>query len=422
MLTVLTEPTIILPPSKSAANRALVLAFLSMGIDGTERVWKGISQYPRPLPDDIHLMYEALKTLAASHSPSAAPILQVGAAGTVLRFLLPIVALHRTEPVRFAGSCRLFQRPLTPLLKALARAGASWQTEVDGGLLMPPKLVPDNLEFDIDGSMSSQFISGLAMSVAGLPRGGIIRWKSGVASRHYLHLTKLWLERFGCQTSLNDNSIEIQGGLKHKTQKDEEQTEICGDWSAAAVVFCAAAILEKELEAGPLDDADGQPDAAILKLLKTVGCSWRFDGLRCTFTGRLNGAIDADLFDCPDLAPPLAALAVFAPEVSCLRGLDTLPHKESDRLLGIEKLVEWLGGRTELLSSTSLKIYPLQAVTSHKSQLAEEPFDPMDDHRLAFAAAIGALKTGGTILNLECVNKSWPTFNTKLHPNGSNLD
>ncbi|MCL1908311.1 MAG: hypothetical protein FWG12_02965 [Holophagaceae bacterium] len=382
------------------------MAFLSEGMDGAERVWDGLRESSFPLADDIRLMYEALVSLTACHSPLAT--LDVGAAGTVLRFLLPLAALHCDEPVRFSGSMRLFQRPLAPLLEALAKFGTAWKKDKNGGLLIPPESKPDYLELEVDGSLSSQFISGLAMSSAALSGGGIIRWKSDVVSRPYLSLTKLWLERFGCRASLLDNSFEVQGGLKYRTQKVEDGVEINGDWSAAAVAFCVAAVMGKDLKVGPLDNTDGQPDVAVLEILKKVGCSWRINNGECHFDGRLDEAVNADLLGCPDLAPPLAALAVFAPGVSILRGLRALPNKESDRLGGIINLVEWLGGRAELLPGPSLKIYP--ALLSKKSPVAAMPFDPMDDHRLAFAAAIGSLKVGGTVLNMECVNKSWPGF------------
>jgi 3-phosphoshikimate 1-carboxyvinyltransferase len=207
---------------------------------------------------------------------------------------------------------------------------------------------------------------------------------------------------------LLDNSFEVQGGLKYRTQKVEDAGKIGGDWSAAAVAFCVAAVMGKDLKVGPLDNTDGQPDVAVLEILKKVGCAWRINNGECHFDGCLDEAVNADLLGCPDLAPPLAALAVFAPGVSILRGLRALPNKESDRLGGIINLVEWLGGRAELLPGPSLKIYP--ALLSKKSPVAAKPFDPMDDHRLAFAAAIGSLKVGGTILNMECVNKSWPGF------------
>jgi 5-enolpyruvylshikimate-3-phosphate synthase len=105
----------------------------------------------------------------------------------------------------------------------------------------------------------------------------------------------------------------------------------------------------------------------------------------------------------------LAAATAFAPSVSTLGGLHTLPHKESDRLDGCIKLVEWLGARPEMLDGSILRIHGRKrGQTGSKDPMA--PFDPQGDHRMAFAAAIGAMRLGGTILSPSCVNKSFPGF------------
>ncbi|MDR0499184.1 MAG: hypothetical protein LBH03_05565 [Holophagales bacterium] len=401
-----------LPSSKSVLNRILTLASLAKG---KSIIYKyHLQQHAK----DVHIMHNALSALnikstfqdsnlhitgAGFHSPSA-PI-QVGSAGTVLRFLLPLTALHCINPVEFSGSERLFERPLRPLLDALNRLGAVWQPKPNGGLLIPPKTVPKTIDLEIDSTLSSQFTSGLAMSIAGLPNGGTLRWTKPTVSHNYLSLTNIWLRHFKRETSLKQNSIEIPGGSL-------EPVSACipGDWSAAAVFFCAAAILEIKTEIFPLNFKDGQPDAAILSILGDVGSTWRFEGDHCHFKGRLDSGIKADLIDCPDLAPILAATAALAPGISELKGLNTLPHKESNRLQGAINLVKWLGGKAEELPNFALRIYPKNSPPTPISDEPFEAFDPMDDHRMAFAAALGSLRSGGTVLNPNCVSKSFPNF------------
>jgi 3-phosphoshikimate 1-carboxyvinyltransferase len=396
------------PLSKSDANRALVLASLA----GGKSVFGGFDATRSA--DDIRLMWEALGALGAGvffrqgelcvlggNLCNSVSSVMVGSAGTVLRFLLPLVALHCSGPVRFVGSDRLFERPLRPLIDALEKIGAAWREEVGGGLLIPSKRGLDYVEMEIDGSLSSQFVSGAALAIGGLPKGGAIRLLGAPVSRGYLSLSKLWLERFGCKAAVGDDFFEAKGnGLRPVSAR------LLGDWSAGAVFFCAAAVLGGGVAVSPLDCLDGQPDAAILSILENVGCTWHFEGERCYFRGQLNGGIRADLIGCPDLAPLLAVTAVFAPGDSELWGLDTLRGKECDRLACSVDLVGWLGGRAELLSETAMRISPRRADAPGPSV----PFDPRGDHRMAFAAAIGGLRLGGELLNPGCVGKSFPGF------------
>jgi len=402
-------PIIELPSSKSILNRILTLASL---VNGKSTIYNYNLLHHA---EDVHTMQNALSSLntnfafhhgdlqitgTTSHI-ALAPI-HAASAGTVLRFLLPLVALHCANPVEFSGSKRLFERPLTPLLNVLNTLGAVWQPKSNGGLLLPPKTAPKNIDLKIDSSLSSQFISGMAMAIAGLPNGGILRWTPPLVSQEYLLLTNQWLRRFKRETCISSNSLEIPNG-----SLEPISLHLPGDWGAAAVFFCAAAIMDRKVELFPLNPNDGQPDAAILSILESVGSTWCFEGDHCHFEGHLNSGIKADLINCPDLAPVLAATATFAPDVSDLRGLKTLPHKESDRLRGAIDLVKWLGGQAIEMPDYTLKIYP---ENSTALPVLDEPFDPKDDHRMVFAAALGTLRNGGTILNPNCVSKSFPNF------------
>jgi 3-phosphoshikimate 1-carboxyvinyltransferase len=407
------------------ANRALVLASLAKG----ESRISGLP--PDGLPDDVAAMFGALRALGAGmgfadgrlrvyggarFAPAGA--LDVGAAGTALRFLLPLAALHCKGPVRFIGAKRLFERPLAPLLDALASCGASWCAGAapqdhgsggsGGGLLVPPTEGPSRVDLEIDGSLSSQFASGLAMAAAGLPGGGAIRWAGPAASWSYLALTRSLLEAFGCPARLSEGSFVVPGGALRPAD-----VEVPGDWSAAAPFFCAAAVLGRRVEAFPLDPSDGQADRAVLDILDECGSSWAFSGGACVFDGRLGRGVQADLSDCPDLAPALTAVAAAAPGPSELRGLGGLPHKESDRLRGIARLVAWAGGRAEERPGPALVIRPAPKATAPliaKASPPPAPFDPHGDHRMAFAAAVCALRNGGEVLDRVCVAKSFPGF------------
>ncbi len=391
------------PGSKSATNRALLLAAQGRGVSflagGLEA-------------EDTHWMREALRSLdipvlesAAGWEihgggrPRAKGLLWLGASGSTLRFLLPWLALQADGPVVLRGESRLFERPLGPLLEAVQTLGARWEGRADGGCLNPVAASPQHLEAGIDAGRSSQFVTGLALAAAGLPEGGRLRWNGPVASPSYLKLTAHWLERFGCSSRLDVTSWEIPGNCLRPTS-----LALAADWSGAAAFICAGAVTGRSIRVSPLDGDDPQGDREILGILESAGCNLSWQGQTLTVSGSLQCGLQADLTNCPDLAPVLAATAALAPGPSRFTGLETLPFKECDRLEASADLVRWLGGRAEIQEGSALCIHPGEAAHSRP------PFDPRRDHRMAFAAAVGALRWGGELLDPDCVTKTFPPF------------
>jgi 3-phosphoshikimate 1-carboxyvinyltransferase len=317
-----------------------------------------------------------------------------------LRFLLPWLALSADEPVVFSGDPRLFERPLGGLLAALQALGASWEPHSTGGILRPSAHPPRHLELDIDASASSQFLTGMAMTAATLPDGGRLHWSKAPPSASYLELTAHWMKVFGCKTRLTSEGWVIPGGaLRAQTIR------IPGDWSGAAAFLCAAAVLGAGVSVSPLDSTDPQGDRAIAAILESGGCrvTWpTSDQMRVE--GPLTKGLEWNLEQCPDLAPVLAATAALAPGPSVFTGLQTLPLKECDRLDASAELIQWLGGTAQIVGDHTLRILPGPRPGNRP------PFDPRNDHRMAFAAAVGALRCGGELLNPGCVTKTIPTF------------
>lgn len=392
------------PGSKSVSNRALLLAAMA---PGESRLTGGLEA------EDTRWMRESLGHLGfavdleggawglrggARPRPGATP-LWLGASGTSLRFLFPWLALQAEGPVVLEGEARLFERPLGPLLDALRSQGARWVPSTTGGTLHPCPAPPGTLEAEVDGGLSSQFISGLAMAAASLPGGGHLRWAGPVASSAYLGLTARWLEAFGCRNALGPSGWTIAGGGLGGRSLD-----LPADWSGAAAFLAAAAVTGRALDLGPLDPGDGQSDARLTAILGEAGCTarWTGDGLR--FQGPLSTGLQADLESCPDLGPVLAATAALAPGPSVLTGLQTLPLKECDRLDASADLVRWLGGRAEVEGDHTLRIWPGTPAPDRA------PYDPRRDHRMAFAAAVGGLRWGGTLADPGCVAKTFPGF------------
>ena len=398
--------SVAIPGSKSATNRALFLAALATG---ESRLTGALEA------EDTRWMREALAAcglpvsegggrlvIHGGAAPAPAVPLWLGASGTTLRFLLPWLALRATGPVILEGEPRLFERPLAPLLEPLRALGARFALS-PGRLELNPAPTPAvPLDLAVDAALSSQFLSGLAMTLAGLPAGGRLRW-SATSSVTYLTLTEGWLARFGTLATRTDTAWTIPGG-----QLRGAEVRIPADWSGAAAFFAAAALTGRPITLGPWDPADAQGDRAILRILEAAGArvAERREGAEtwATLAGPLHRGLQADLEDCPDLGPVLAAVAALAPGPSVLTGLHTLPLKECDRLEASAELVTWLGGTARIEGDHTLHIQPGIPADPRP------PFDPRNDHRMAFAAAVGGLRWGGEVRDPHCVAKTFPTF------------
>ncbi|MBK8791183.1 MAG: 3-phosphoshikimate 1-carboxyvinyltransferase [Holophagaceae bacterium] len=384
-------------------NRALLLAALT---PGTSHLQGGLEA------EDTRWMRQALRGLGipvveeggawriqGGTRPRALGPLWLGASGTTLRFLLPWLALCAEGPVRLEGDPRLFERPLGPLLGPLEALGARWSADASGAWLRPSPVPPKQLNFQVDARLSSQFLSGLALAAAGLSGPSQLTWEE-VASPSYLTLTTQWLQRLGCAAVLESGRWQIPGG-----RLQPRDLILPGDWSGAAAFLAAAGASGRRLEVGPLDPEDAQGDRAMVTILEAAGCAARWiDAQTLELQGPLQRGLEADLTDCPDLGPVLAALAALAPAPSELRGLHTLPHKECDRLDASAELVRWLGGQAEVIGDHTLRIAPGTAVADRS------PFSPRNDHRMAFAAALGGLRWGGELRDPQCVAKTFPDF------------
>jgi len=391
------------PGSKSVTNRALLLAALA---PGTSRFRGGLeaedTRWMRRALADLGLGFrEADGTwiIDGGRRPVASGPLWLGASGTTLRFLLPWLALKAEGPVRLEGDPRLFERPLGPLLAPLEALGAAWEPDAGGAWLRPAPAPPATLDLTVDARLSSQFLTGLALTAAALSGGGTLRW-TAVASPSYLTLTTQWLRRFGCEARLEPGLWSIPGGALGPRDLD-----LPGDWSGAAAFLAAAAVTGRSLRLEPLDPVDAQGDRAMVAILEAAGCGARWVGPQSLeLTGPLRRGMDADLTDCPDLGPVLAALAALAPGPSELRGLHTLPLKECDRLDASAELVRWLGGGAEVIGDHTLRVVP------GPRPGPRPPFDPRNDHRMAFAAAVGGLLCSGELRDPHCVAKTFPDF------------
>jgi 3-phosphoshikimate 1-carboxyvinyltransferase len=426
-----------LPGSKSMTNRALVLAALS---DRPTLITGPL------VARDTRLMADALRALGCRITESAdgwrvepaalglpggpagprrAGIdIDVGNAGTVLRFVPPLAALTHAD-VTFRGDARVSKRPVGPLLAALRTLGA---TVPDDGTGAVPFVVRGHGSVPggtvtLDASSSSQLVSGLLLAAARFGAGAEIRHSGPpVPSAPHIEMTVRMLRSAGVdvraaafdERAAGDSTVPAgtsPGRLVTNSWKvlpgaiSTEQIDIEPDLSNAVPFLAAALATGGEVTVADWPADSLQPAARIIELLQSMGAEVHLgtDGLRVTGSGLIYG-VSADLSEVSELPPVLTALAALASSPSEFTGIGHLRRHESDRLAALASEIGKLGGDvTELPDGLRIRPAPLHAngVT----------FDSHDDHRLVMAAAVLGLVTDGMrVRNAATVGKTFPGF------------
>jgi 3-phosphoshikimate 1-carboxyvinyltransferase len=390
-------------------NRALVLAALATGT----------SRLHNPLRSrDSELMIGALRalgmsiesddrddnsTLVVTAQPLRAPdtVIDVGNAGTVARFVPPVAALA-PGPVRLDGDPRMRERPLAPMLDALRRLGVRIDASMSGGL---PLTVYGAAEVrggsvEVDASTSSQFVSGLLLAAP--------RYTDGLALRHvgapvpsapHLDMTVAMLRTAGAEVrAVGTDAWHVQSG---ELQAREWQVE--PDLSSAAPFLAAAVVTGGAVRVPDWPVRTTQPGARLPELLSAMGAHIDFDGTSLVIAGpdRIAG-VTADLHDCGELTPVIAAVAALADSPSRLSGIAHLRRHETDRLAALATEINALGGDVRELDD-GLVIEP--------RPLHGGAFATYDDHRIAMAGAVLGLVVSDDVLDdVATTGKTLPEF------------
>ena len=401
-----TSISVVIPGSKSSTIRAVFLAALSQKITKISNVL---------ISDDSLIMFSALRTLGITIDQindteiivggkidysNVRTTIHLGSSGLSMRLLLAHSALFGEGTMYFSGDARLLERPIDSLSQCIRKLGGILNQRKGVIEIIPSSFLQNPLDLTIDEHQTSQTISAFAMVFSSSPSGGLLRFGRLASSKSYLYLTSYWLRTFGCLQDIKSNNWYIPGN-----HLGNNLITIEGDWSGAAAFILASATSGKPIEIYGLGTLEPQGDRYILEILKKHAVKYKWKNNALSIEGRISGSIDEDLSNCLDLAPVLSAACTVGDSVCRLRGLRNLRGKESDRFGGIQNLIEWLGGSYEIIDDDAIKIYPRNKVIFPKA-----PFDPNNDHRMAFAAALGCLKSGGLILNPTCVNKTFPTF------------
>ncbi len=422
-----------LPASKSITNRALVLAALSDGPDP-------VSVIANPLrARDTMLAAAALRALGTGiddqdtesrtawrvtpgqPAPGSAVSVDVGNAGTVMRFLPGLAALT-SAVVAFDGDARARQRPVGPILAALRQLGAHIE---DGGRAAVPftvhgRGVVRGGTVTLDASGSSQLVSGLLLSAPRFAEGIEIRHEGPpVPSAPHIAMTVRMLRAAGADVAelRSGTAVSSSGADRPGPRPDAWRVRpgrlalgaitVEPDLSNAGPFLAAALVTGGTVTIGDWPRDSLQAAGAILDVLARMGarCEVGADGLTITGTGRIRG-ITADLRDVNELAPVLTAAAAVAESPSVFTGLAHTRTHETDRLAALAKEINALGGDiTELPDGLQIRPRPLRAGA------ADGPFGSYHDHRMVMAAAVLGLAVPGIrVAGADTVAKTFPDF------------
>ena len=353
------------PPSKSIAHRMLICAAFSNSPttlicpESSEDI-DATADCLRALGADIQRQQNGFRIHPIGCIPESAT-LACRESGSTLRFLLPIVgALGVNTTILMEG--RLPQRPLSPLWEEMERMGCRLIRIDENKIQCTGKLLPG--EYHIDGSISSQFISGLMMALPLIAGKTSLQITGNIQSTPYIRMTQSVLDQF--------------------SGTHPEQMTVEGDWSSAAF-WMAANALGSRIDVKGVTASSFQGDKEIVHLLP-----------------KLKERITISAKDIPDLIPILSVVAA-ANKGAVFTDIARLRHKESDRVAAILAMLECLGGQAEATENT---------LTVHGTPLRGGIVNCFGDHRIAMSAAIAATvcNTPVTILGADCVKKSYPKF------------
>ena len=395
--------TITPPSSKSYAQRAIALALLAEGrttlrnIEFCKDTRSAISCI-EALGAKVSYLDESTIAIDGGLHP-VTDTLMVGESGLATRLFTPIASLNST-PICIKGEGTLLHRPMMMMIEPLRRLGVEVR---DGGGHLPIEVKGPihggNIE--VDGSFSSQFITGLLLALPLAKEDTTLQVRSAV-STPYIDMTIDTAKRFGVEIMHHEGDYSefyIEGGQKY-TPAD---LAIEGDWSGASTMLVAGAISGR-VTVKNLSTLSKQADTAICRALERAGAGIIIEGDSITVTKRRLRSFTFDATNSPDLFPALAALAAAAHGQSTIIGTQRLLHKESDRAETIRQEYEKLGIEVDISEENVMKI---RGGEIHPATVFSH-----NDHRIAMSLAVSALRCKGnvTIENAECVEKSYPTF------------
>lgn len=399
-----------IPPSKSVSHRAIISAGLAKGesvisnvlmsqdmiatCDAMTALGAGIS-YQEEQNGRFTLKINGCDPLALKTETIAC-----NESGSTLRFIIPIVLLQPKRAV-ITGKGRLVTRPMKPYYEIFKEKEIQFEhlnQQQDLPLALEGTLTPGN--YQIDGGVSSQFITGLLFALPLLDGDSVIELTSKLESKPYLDISLDVLKQFGIAiVNDHDQRFLIKGNQAYSPCNYRVE----GDFSQGAFWLVAGAIGEM-IDCRDLDLASFQGDKVIVDLIKQMGGAISTEAEGLVVKKSDTHGIVIDVSQCPDLVPILAVLGSLSGGTTTIINGERLRFKESDRLMATADVLNKLGGNI-VETSDGLVIHGVSGFTGGHVQ-------SHNDHRIAMAVAIASICANGNIIldGAEAVNKSYPHF------------
>ena len=375
--------------SKSESNRLLILQALAEDNFKIENLSNS---------KDTSLMLEALSNNGDT--------INIGLAGTAMRFLTAYLAVQEGREVTLTGEGRMLQRPIGELVEALKSLGADITYKENKGY--PPLLIKgkklEGGEISLNSGISSQFITALMLTAPTMEKGIKINLKGKVVSLPYINMSIQLLQKVGIDASLNKKIITVKKGIIYS----DVPMAVESDWSSASYHYSMVATAdEADVILGTYRRESFQGDSALAELYKSMGVETLYlqDKIRLQKSSVFEQSklIEFDLNQQPDIAQTIAVTCLNLGIDCKLTGLETLRIKETDRLYALKTELEKLGASVNITDSS------LSMVATNKI-VADVEISTYHDHRMAMAFAPIALKENIFIADPDVVVKSYPDF------------
>jgi len=421
------------PASKSSMQRACAAALLSKGTSiihnpGHSNDDKAAIEIIKALGATVEVNGEELIVNSSGVNPVADEI-NCGESGLSIRMFTPIVALSDKE-ITINGTGSLTTRPMNFFDEFLPKLEVKIKSN-NGKLpmLVQGPLLPMNIE--VDGSLSSQFLTGLLMAYAAAPPKSSPTGRTSensddstvsikvrnLKSKPYIDLTLDVMKKFGMRLPENKNYEEF---IFHNDSSKIPPSEgggaytVEGDWSGGAFLLVAGAIAGSITVRG-LDLMSTQADKAIVDALMSAKASIAMDSKGIIIHPSEMNAFEFDATDCPDLFPPLVALSAYCKGQTRIKGVSRLAHKESNRAVTLQDEFDKMGVRIDLEDDVM--------VVHGGGNVKGADVHSHHDHRVAMACAVAALKANSETVIEEAyaVKKSYPDFYHDLKSLGADV-
>ena len=413
--------TAAVPPSKSAAHRAVVCAALAAGTSHIGNVefsqdilatLGAAQQLGAKVERGEHELTITGRGNADGFATITRPVF-CNESGSTLRFILPLFSLT-AQKVRFTGAGRLFDRPQAIYQMLFERQGLQFE-QTPEGITIFGRLRPGG--FTLPGDVSSQFISGLLFAAPLMESESSIEVLAPYESRSYVDMTVDALQQFGVKVT---SRARKNGSVMYRVAAPQRYTAsdfaVEGDYSQAAFLAVLGCVIGGITVTGLNPDSQ-QGDKVILDILKRCGGKFKPVEGGYHFDRSLLKATEIDLADCPDLGPILFTLGCFCSGETVIRNAGRLRLKESDRIDAMRDELQKMGARIDVEGDS----VHIQGVALHAPNA---PLSGHNDHRIVMALAVAAIASGlpALLCGAEAVDKSWPAFWNVLRSLGAKIE